>query len=98
MAVASPLGLRRPRGRPEGLRYREATARRSMEYLLVKDTVELQRGPDQRAPSARTTIVEMRTYKTRPGLRSEFLRIFRSKTVEKYDVVLVEDADGLLRW
>jgi NIPSNAP len=26
-------------------------------------------------------IVEMRTYRTKPGLRSEFLRIFRSKSV-----------------
>lgn len=103
-------------------------------------------------------IVEMRTYKTKPGKRSEFLEIFRSRSVpahaeigmkilgpflsvedpdtfffmrgfpgaasrepmkakfyegklwkseleavlmpmlEKYDVVLVEDADGLIRW
>src|SRR5262249_54599127 len=26
-------------------------------------------------------IVEMRTYRTKPGMRSEFLRIFRSKSV-----------------
>jgi hypothetical protein len=26
-------------------------------------------------------IVEMRTYRTRPGMRTEFLRIFRSKSV-----------------
>jgi NIPSNAP len=26
-------------------------------------------------------IVEMRTYRTKPGLRSEFLRIFRTKSV-----------------
>lgn len=103
-------------------------------------------------------IIEMRTYKTRPGRRSEFLEIFRSKSMpahaeigmkilgpfssledpdvfffmrgfpdlpsrepmkakfyegelwktelegilmpmlEKYDVVLVEDNDGLVEW
>ncbi len=103
-------------------------------------------------------IIEMRTYRTKPGLRSEFLRIFRAKSIpahneigmkilgpllsvedadtfffmrgfpdlasrepmkakfyegelwknelehvllpmlEKYDVVLVEDADGVIRW
>jgi len=103
-------------------------------------------------------IIEMRTYRTKPGMRSEFLRIFRSKSVpahleigmkilgpflsiddpdtfffmrgfpdldsrepmkarfydgelfktelqhillpmlDKYDVVVVEDADGLVRW
>jgi NIPSNAP len=103
-------------------------------------------------------IIEMRTYKTKPGLRSEFLAIFRSRSIpahaeigmkilgpflsvedpdtfffmrgfpdlasrepmkakfyegelwtgeledlmmpmlEGYDVVVVEDADGLLRW
>jgi len=103
-------------------------------------------------------IIEMRTYKVKPGLRSTFLEIFRSKSVpahaeigmkilgpflavddpdtfffmrgfpdlpsrepmkakfydgelwkreleaimmpmlEKYDVVVVEDADGLVRW
>ena len=103
-------------------------------------------------------IVEMRTYRTKPGLRAEFLRIFRAKSVpahldigmtilgpflsiedpdtfffmrgfpdlasrdpmkakfyegelwltelkdvllpmlEKYDVVLVDDADGIIRW
>ena len=106
----------------------------------------------------RTTIVEMRTYKTKPGRRSEFLGVFRSKSVpahaeigmrvlgpflsvedpdtfffmrgfpdlvsrdpmkarfyegelwkkdlehvlmpmlERYDVVLVEDPDGLIQW
>jgi len=104
------------------------------------------------------TIVEMRTYKTKPGRRSEFLGMFRSKSVpahaeigmrvlgpflsvedpdtfffmrgfpdlasrdpmkarfyegelwkqdlehvlmpmlERYDVVLVEDPDGLIQW
>jgi NIPSNAP len=29
----------------------------------------------------RPTIVEMRTYRTKPGMRSEFLRIFRSKSM-----------------
>src|SRR5690349_9868469 len=108
--------------------------------------------------NCRTTIVEMRTYRTKAGLRSEFLRIFRSKSVpahleigmkilgpflsvedpdtfffmrgfpdpasrepmkakfyegelwkselenvllpmlDKYEVVVVEDADGLIRW
>ena len=103
-------------------------------------------------------IIEMRTYKTKPGLRSKFLEIFRTKSMpahaeigmkilgpflsvedpdtfffmrgfpdlasrepmkakfyegelwkrelenvllpmlEKYDVVLVEDVDGLVRW
>lgn len=103
-------------------------------------------------------IIEMRTYKTKPGRRSEFLEIFRTKSVpahdeigmkilgpflsvedpdtfffmrgfpdlasrepmkakfyegklwkeelesvvmpmlEKYDVVLVDDPDGLVRW
>ncbi len=103
-------------------------------------------------------IIEMRTYKTRPGCRSEFLQIFRSRSVpahaeigmkilgpflsvedpdtfffmrgfpdlrsrepmkarfyegelwkgelenillpllEKYEVVVVEDADGLVHW
>jgi hypothetical protein len=103
-------------------------------------------------------IIEMRTYRTKPGMRDEFLRIFRSKSVpahldigmkilgpflsvddadtfffmrgfpdhpsrepmkakfyegelwknelqgvlmpmlEKYDVVLVEDPDGRIRW
>lgn len=103
-------------------------------------------------------IVEMRTYRTKPGLRDEFLRVFRSKSVpahneigmkilgpflsvedpntfffmrgfpdlasrdrmkamfyegelwktqleqivmpmlETYEVVLVEDAEGLIRW
>src|SRR5262245_31189728 len=103
-------------------------------------------------------IVEMRTYRTKPGLRSEFLRIFRTKSMpahaeigmkivgpflsvddsdvfffmrgfpdlasrdhmktrfyegqlwktelehvllpmlDKYDVVVVEDADSLIRW
>jgi NIPSNAP protein len=103
-------------------------------------------------------IVEMRTYRTKPGMRAEFLRIFRAKSIpahleigmkilgpflsvddpdtfffmrgftdlasrepmrarfyegelwknelqdvllpmlERYDVVLVEDADGLIRW
>ena len=105
-----------------------------------------------------TMIIEMRTYRTKPGLRAEFLRIFRSKSIpahveigmkilgpflsvddpdtfffmrgfpdlpsreptkakfyegelwktelesvllpmlEKYDVVLVEDPDRLVRW
>lgn len=108
--------------------------------------------------SGRTTIVEMRTYKTKPGRRSEFLDVFRSKSapahaeigmkvlgpflsiedpdtfffmrgfpdlasrdpmkarfyegelwkkdlehvllpmLERYDVVLVEDPDGLIQW
>jgi hypothetical protein len=103
-------------------------------------------------------IIEMRTYKTKPGRRSEFLEIFRSKSIpahleigmkilgpflsiedpdtfffmrgfsdiasrepmkakfyegelwkgelenvllpmlEKYDVVVVDDAEGLVRW
>jgi hypothetical protein len=103
-------------------------------------------------------IIEMRTYRTKPGMRAEFLRIFRSKSIpahadigmkilgpfpsiedpdlfffmrgfpdlesrepmkarfyegqlwkdeleslllpmlDKYDVVLVDDADGLIRW
>jgi len=103
-------------------------------------------------------IIEMRTYKTKPGMRAQFLEIFRSKSIpahaeigmkilgpflsvedsdtfffmrgfpdlasreplkarfyegelwknelekvlmpmlEKYDVVVVEDAEGLVRW
>jgi len=95
-------------------------------------------------------IIEMRTYKTKPGCRPQFLEIFRSKSIpaheeigmkilgpflsvedldtfffmrgfpdlsarepmkakfyeenvlmpmiEKYEVVLVEDPDGLVRW
>jgi hypothetical protein len=35
----------------------------------------------------RTTIVEMRTYRIKPGLRSEFLRIFRSKSIPAHDEI-----------
>jgi hypothetical protein len=35
----------------------------------------------------RPTIVEMRTYRIKPGLRSEFLRIFRSKSVPAHDEI-----------
>jgi hypothetical protein len=109
-------------------------------------------------PGGHPLIVEMRTYRTKPGMRDEFLRIFRSKSVpahveigmkilgpflsvedpdtfffmrgfpnlpsrepmkakfyegelwknelegvlmpmlEKFDVVLVEDPDGRIRW
>jgi len=47
-------------------------------------------------------IIEMRTYKTKPGMRSEFLRIFKSKTVPEHQKIgmkilgpflSVEDAD-----
>src|SRR5437660_10899339 len=47
-------------------------------------------------------IIEMRTYKTKPGMRSEFLRIFKSKTVPEHQEIgmkilgpflSVEDAD-----
>lgn len=108
--------------------------------------------------AGRTMIIEMRTYKLKPGKRAEFLEIFRTKSVpahdaigmkilgpflsvedpdtfffmrgfpdlasrepmkaqfyegelwkselenvlmpmiDKYDVVLVEDKDGLIRW
>src|SRR5262249_55903606 len=110
------------------------------------------------AVTTRMTVVEMRTYRTKPGLRDEFIRIFQSKSIpaheeigmpvlgpflsvedpdtfffmrgfpdrasgepmkaqfyegslwkselenlllpmlEKYDVVLVEDVNGLIRW
>jgi len=113
---------------------------------------------DRLPATGRTTIIEMRTYRTKPGMRSEFLRIFRAKSIpehvdigmkilgpflsvddpdtfffmrgfpdlpsrdpmkakfyegelwkkeleqvllpmlEKYDVVLVEDVDGLVQW
>ena len=71
-------------------------------------------------------IIEMRTYKTKPGLRAEFLEMrgfpdlasrgpVKAKfyegplwkgelenimlpMLEKYDVVVVEDADGVVRW
>jgi NIPSNAP len=103
-------------------------------------------------------IIEMRTYRTKPGMRAEFLRVFRSRSIpahadigmkilgpfpsiedpdvfffmrgfpdlesrepmkarfyegklwkdelesvllpmlDKYDVVLVDDADGVIRW
>jgi NIPSNAP len=32
-------------------------------------------------------IVEMRTYKTRPGQRSRFLELFRSKSVPEHDKI-----------
>lgn len=32
-------------------------------------------------------IIEMRTYKTRPGCRSQFLDIFRSKSVPAHDEI-----------
>ena len=47
-------------------------------------------------------IIEMRTYKTKPGMRSEFLRIFKSKAVPEHQKIgmkilgpflSVEDAD-----
>ena len=47
-------------------------------------------------------IIEMRTYKTQPGLRTEFLKIFKSKTVPEHQKIgmkilgpflSVEDAD-----
>ncbi len=47
-------------------------------------------------------IVEMRTYKLKPGMRAQFLKIFRSKTIPKHvelgmkilgPFLSVEDAD-----
>ena len=47
-------------------------------------------------------IIEMRTYKTKPGMRAEFLKIFKSKTVPEHQKIgmkilgpflSVEDAD-----
>lgn len=32
-------------------------------------------------------IIEMRTYKTRPGKRAEFLEIFRTKSIPAHDVI-----------
>ena|SRR5579864_4785963 len=32
-------------------------------------------------------IIEMRTYKTKPGMRSRFLEIFRSKSVPAHDAI-----------
>jgi hypothetical protein len=49
-------------------------------------------------------IIEMRTYKTKPGLRSRFLEIFRSKSIPAHAEIgmkilrpflSVEDANGL---
>ena len=36
---------------------------------------------DRRQPDGRARIIEMRTYRTKPGRRAEFLHIFRSKSV-----------------
>src|SRR5262252_1780865 len=115
-------------------------------------------GAPSEAPGRAPVIIEMRTYRTKPGLRSKFLDIFRSRSIpahhdigmkilgpflsvddpdvfffmrgfpdlasrepmkakfyegalwknelegvllpmlEKYDVVLVEDNDGLIQW
>ena len=47
-------------------------------------------------------IIEMRTYKTKPGKRSEFLKIFRSKSIPAHEEIgmkilgpflSIEDAD-----
>lgn len=32
-------------------------------------------------------IIEMRTYKTKPGMRSQFLEIFRTKSVPAHDEI-----------
>ncbi len=32
-------------------------------------------------------VIEMRTYRTRPGLRAEFLEIFRAKTVPAHEAI-----------
>jgi hypothetical protein len=50
----------------------------------------------------RTMIVEMRTYRTKPGRRAEFLEIFRAKSIPAHDAIgmkilgpflSIEDAD-----
>jgi hypothetical protein len=48
-----------------------------------------------------TAIIEMRTYKTRPGKRGELLELFNARSlpahlIDKWDVVLVEDTHGLM--
>src|SRR4029450_3256399 len=35
----------------------------------------------------RSMIVEMRTYRTKPGMRDEFLRIFRSKSIPAHETI-----------
>jgi hypothetical protein len=42
---------------------------------------------DQLPSNGRTTIVEMRTYKTKAGMRAEFLRIFRTKSIPAHDEI-----------
>jgi hypothetical protein len=32
-------------------------------------------------------IIEMRTYKTKPGMRSRFLEVFRSKSIPAHDAI-----------
>jgi hypothetical protein len=59
-------------------------------------------------------IIEMRTYRTKSGMRSQFLEIFRSKSIPKhrkrelegilmpmldtYEAVVVDDPAELVRW
>jgi hypothetical protein len=43
-------------------------------------------------------IIEMRTYKIKPGKRTEFLEQKLMPILEKYDVVVVEAKEGLGDW
>ena len=36
---------------------------------------------DRGQPDSRATVIEMRTYRTKPGRRAEFLQIFQSKSI-----------------
>jgi hypothetical protein len=145
--VKSQLGLLRERMLPVKRRW------------TGQSVVPKHLGPDTDAsPGGKLMIIEMRTYKTKPGMRSRFLEIFRTKSIpahadigmkilgpflsvedadtfffmrgfpdlasrepmkakfyegelwkrelenllmpmlDKYDVVLVEDPEGLVRW
>ena len=52
-------------------------------------------------------IIEMRTYKTKPGKRSQFLEIFRSKSIPAHTEIgmkilgpflSIEDPEDRVRW
>ena len=40
--------------------------------------------PDPRAPVEAAVIVEMRTYKTKPGKREAFIEIFRTRSMPEH--------------
>ena len=43
-------------------------------------------------------IIEMRTYKTKPGLRTRFLEIFRGKSVPAHAEIGMRYSDRFFRW